>query len=116
VTDTWGPPINTTHVSVIVDEGKGYLILNDTSGVGGGQAKKQFVDGKCSNATLNGSFGLLATGTVIGEGGFAAAGRLRRLLEHSLRRPLRTMWLLVLRAFRHTERFQTTRTKPPSPD
>jgi hypothetical protein len=74
VTDTWGSPINTTHVSVIVDEGKGYLILNDTSGVGGGVAKKQFIDGKCSNAILNGTFGLLATGTVIGEGGFAAAG------------------------------------------
>src|SRR5215472_5888580 len=28
VTDTWGPPINSTHVSVIVDEGKGYFIMN----------------------------------------------------------------------------------------
>ena len=28
VTDTWGPPINSTHVSAIVDEGKGYFIMN----------------------------------------------------------------------------------------
>ena len=28
VTDTWGPPINSTHVSVIFDEGKGYFIMN----------------------------------------------------------------------------------------
>jgi len=34
VTDTWGPPINSTHVSVIVDHGKGYVILNNTSGSG----------------------------------------------------------------------------------
>jgi hypothetical protein len=31
VTDFWGAPINTTHVSVIVDQGKGYFILNNTS-------------------------------------------------------------------------------------
>ena len=45
VTDTWGPPINSTHVSVIVDEGKGYLILNNTLGSGetiSGEAKKLF--------------------------------------------------------------------------
>src|SRR5258707_15656111 len=29
----------------------------------------------CSNATLNGSYGLRATGTVIGVGDFAAVGR-----------------------------------------
>ena len=28
VTDTWGPPINSTHVSAIVDQGKGYFIMN----------------------------------------------------------------------------------------
>ena len=44
VTDSWGPPINSTHVSVIVDEGKGYFILNNTSGSGdtiSGEAKRQ---------------------------------------------------------------------------
>ena len=44
VTDHWGAPINSTHVSVIVDEGKGYFILNNTSGSGdtiSGEAKKQ---------------------------------------------------------------------------
>jgi hypothetical protein len=30
VTDSWGPPLNSTHVSVIVDGGKGYFILNTT--------------------------------------------------------------------------------------
>jgi len=33
------------------------------------------VDGNCSNATLHGSYGLHATGTVIGGGNFAAVGR-----------------------------------------
>jgi hypothetical protein len=78
VTDTWGPPINTTHVSVIVDEGKGYVILNDTSGSGdtiSGKAKKQLSDGECSDSILNGSYGLHATGSVIGVGDFAAVGR-----------------------------------------
>src|SRR5215831_11815444 len=45
VTDTWGPPINSTHVSMIVNEGKEYFILNDTPGNGttiSGEAKKQF--------------------------------------------------------------------------
>src|SRR5215510_13095056 len=28
VTDTWGPPINSVHVSAIFDEGKGYFIMN----------------------------------------------------------------------------------------
>ena len=44
VTDTWGPPVNSTHVSVIVDGGKGYLILNNTSGSGdtiSGEARRQ---------------------------------------------------------------------------
>jgi hypothetical protein len=44
VTDTWGPPINSTHVSVIVDQGKGYVILNNTSGSGdtiSGEARRQ---------------------------------------------------------------------------
>jgi len=44
VTDTWGSPVNSTHVSVIVDDGKGYFILNDTPGNGttiSGEAKKQ---------------------------------------------------------------------------
>jgi hypothetical protein len=30
VTDSWGPPLNSTHVSVIVDGGKGYFIINST--------------------------------------------------------------------------------------
>jgi len=44
VTDSWGAPINSTHVSVIVDEGKGYFILNDTPGSGetiSGEARRQ---------------------------------------------------------------------------
>jgi hypothetical protein len=44
VTDNWGPPINSTHVSVIVDHGKGYFILNNTSGSGdtiSGEAHRQ---------------------------------------------------------------------------
>ena len=44
VTDHWGAPINSTHVSVIVDEGKGYFILNNTLGSGdtiSGTATKQ---------------------------------------------------------------------------
>jgi hypothetical protein len=44
VTDTWGPPINSTHVSVIIDHGKGYVILNNTSGSGdtiSGEATRQ---------------------------------------------------------------------------
>jgi hypothetical protein len=28
VTDTWGPPLNSTHVSAIVDHGNGYFIMN----------------------------------------------------------------------------------------
>jgi hypothetical protein len=41
VTDSWG---GSTHVSVIVDEGKGYFILNDTLGEGdtiSGEARRQ---------------------------------------------------------------------------
>jgi hypothetical protein len=41
VTDTWG---GSTHVSVIVDNGKGYFILNNTSGEGdtiSGEARRQ---------------------------------------------------------------------------
>jgi hypothetical protein len=34
VTDTWGAPINSTHVSIIVENGKGYFILNNTEGSG----------------------------------------------------------------------------------
>ena len=44
VTDSWGAPINSTHESVIVDEGKGYFILNNTSGSGdtiSGEARRQ---------------------------------------------------------------------------
>jgi hypothetical protein len=44
VTDNWGPPINSTHVSVIVDEGKGYVILNNTLNSGdtiSGEARRQ---------------------------------------------------------------------------
>jgi hypothetical protein len=44
VTDHWGAPINSTHVSVIVDEGKEYFILNNTLGSGdtiSGSAKRQ---------------------------------------------------------------------------
>ena len=43
VTDNWGAPINTTHVSIIVNGGKGYVILNNTSDSGdtiSGEAKK----------------------------------------------------------------------------
>src|SRR5262249_36859047 len=41
VSDSWG---GSTHVSVIVDNGKGYFILNNTSGEGdtiSGEARKQ---------------------------------------------------------------------------
>ena len=44
VTDTWGAPVNTSHTSVIVDHGKGYFILNTTSGSGdtiSGNARRQ---------------------------------------------------------------------------
>ena len=44
VTDNWGAPINSTHVSVIVDDGKGYFILNNTLGSGdtiSGEARRQ---------------------------------------------------------------------------
>jgi hypothetical protein len=44
VTDNWGPPINSTHVSLIVDHGKGYVILSNTLGSGetiSGEARKQ---------------------------------------------------------------------------
>jgi hypothetical protein len=44
VTDNWGAPINSTHVSVIVDDGKGYFILNNTLGSGdtiSGEARTQ---------------------------------------------------------------------------
>jgi hypothetical protein len=44
VTDSWGPPINSTHVSVIVDQGTGYVILNNTLGSGetiSGEARRQ---------------------------------------------------------------------------
>ena len=44
VTDRWGPPINSTHVSVIVDQGTGYVILNNTLGSGetiSGEARRQ---------------------------------------------------------------------------
>jgi hypothetical protein len=44
VNDTWGPPISSTHVSVIVDNGKGYVILNNTVGSGetiSGEAQRQ---------------------------------------------------------------------------
>ena len=47
VTDHWGAPINSTHLSIIVNDGKGYVILNNTPGSGdtiSGEAKKQFTD------------------------------------------------------------------------
>jgi hypothetical protein len=47
VTDNWGAPINSTHVSIIVNDGKGYVILNNTSGSGdtiSGEARKQRTD------------------------------------------------------------------------
>ena len=47
MTDTFGPPINSTHVSVIVNGGEEYFILDTTSGSGhivSGEAKKQFSD------------------------------------------------------------------------
>jgi hypothetical protein len=30
VTDTWGPPLNSSHTAVIYEQGKGYFILNST--------------------------------------------------------------------------------------
>lgn len=30
VTDAWGPPLNSSHSSVIYEQGKGYFILNST--------------------------------------------------------------------------------------
>ncbi len=47
VTDSWGPPLNSTHVSVIVDGGKGYFIINSTPSsadgdtVNSGEARRQ---------------------------------------------------------------------------
>jgi hypothetical protein len=41
VSDTWG---GSTHESVIVDDGEGYLILNTSDGVISGEAKKQFTN------------------------------------------------------------------------
>jgi hypothetical protein len=44
MTDTWGPPINSTHAAVIVDHGKGYVILSNTVASGetiSGEAKRQ---------------------------------------------------------------------------
>lgn len=31
VTDTWGPPLNSSHTAAIYEQGKGYFILNSTS-------------------------------------------------------------------------------------
>lgn len=39
VSDTWG---GSTHESVIVDDGRGYLILNTSDGVISGEGQKQF--------------------------------------------------------------------------
>jgi hypothetical protein len=47
VTDTWGPPINSTHVSAIVDQGKGYFIMNvspstpEADTLNNGEARRQ---------------------------------------------------------------------------
>jgi hypothetical protein len=47
VTDTWGPPINSTHVSAIVDQGKGYFIMNvspstpEEDGLNNGEGRRQ---------------------------------------------------------------------------
>jgi hypothetical protein len=43
VTDFWGAPVNSTHVSVITDHGKAYVILNTTMGSGtiSGDARRQ---------------------------------------------------------------------------
>jgi hypothetical protein len=30
VTDTWGPPLNSSHTSAIYEQGRGYYILNST--------------------------------------------------------------------------------------
>jgi hypothetical protein len=30
VTDTWGPPLNSSHTAVIYEQGKGYFILNSS--------------------------------------------------------------------------------------
>lgn len=32
VTDSWGPPLNSSHMSVIYGHGRGYFILNSTPG------------------------------------------------------------------------------------
>jgi hypothetical protein len=43
MTDAFGPPLNSTHVSVIVDNGKEYFIIDTTSGHGtvSGVARRQ---------------------------------------------------------------------------
>jgi hypothetical protein len=47
VTDTWEPPINSTHVSAIVDQGKGYFIMNvspstpEADTLNNGEARRQ---------------------------------------------------------------------------
>jgi hypothetical protein len=44
VTDSWGPPINSTHVSVIIAKGEGYIILSNNLGSGetvSGEARRQ---------------------------------------------------------------------------
>jgi hypothetical protein len=43
VTDFWGAPVNSTHISVITEKGKGYVILNTTVGSGtiSGDARRQ---------------------------------------------------------------------------
>jgi hypothetical protein len=48
VDDTWNTPGGpSTHKSIIINQGRGYIILNNTSGDGSvisGEAKKQFVE------------------------------------------------------------------------
>jgi hypothetical protein len=47
VTDKWGPPINSTHVSSIVDHGNGYFIMNvspstpEADTLNNGEARRQ---------------------------------------------------------------------------
>jgi hypothetical protein len=47
VTDSWGPPLNSTHVSAIVDHGNGYFIMNvspstpEADTLNNGEARRQ---------------------------------------------------------------------------
>jgi hypothetical protein len=46
LTDTWGPPLNSSHTAVIYEQGKGYFILNSSP------------DGDPAADTVNGGEGI----------------------------------------------------------